>query len=134
MESAGRFTGSQQDPVDILPGQVAAALERLFAASALDEDAAHGLGGSSEEVAAAVPVLGLVLIDEAEIGLVDESGGLQRLPWRFLGQPLGSQLAQLIVYQRQELLGSARIALLDGAQDLHDFLHEVKDIARVLAR
>jgi hypothetical protein len=34
---------------------------------------------------------------------------------------LGGQLAQLVVHQRQELLGGVAIALLDGRQDARNF-------------
>src|SRR5262249_56471555 len=40
-----------------------------------------------------------------------------------LGQLLGRQLAQLVVDQRQQLLGGVRLALFDGGQDAGDFAH-----------
>ena len=61
--------------------------------------------------------------DEAEVGLVDEGGGLEGLPRRLLGQAVGGELAQLVVDQRQQLLGSVRVALLDGRQDVGDITH-----------
>jgi hypothetical protein len=45
---------------------------------------------------------------------MDQGRGLERLPGLFVGQLLGSQAAQLVVDQRQELLGGVRVALLDG--------------------
>jgi hypothetical protein len=38
-------------------------------------------------------------------------------------QLLGRQLAQLVVDQRQQLVGGLRVALLDGVQDLGDSAH-----------
>ena len=38
----------------------------------------------------------------------------------------GRELAQLVVDQRQELLGGVRVALLDGGQDLRDVGHAAK--------
>src|SRR5262249_998237 len=67
--------------------------QRAFATCLLNQDAAHGLGGSGEEVAAAVPALGLLRIDQPEVGLVDQGRGLERLPGLLLGQPLRRQLA-----------------------------------------
>src|SRR5262249_26964545 len=55
--------------------------------------------------------------------LVDQCGGLKRLPRMLLGQLLRRQLAQLVVDQRQELAGGAGIALLDGGEDARDFGH-----------
>ena len=63
------------------------------AAGVLDEDAAHGLGGRREEVAAAVPVQRHLLVHEPQVGLVDQGGGLQRLAGRLLGELLRRQLA-----------------------------------------
>jgi hypothetical protein len=52
-----------------------------------------------------------------------QCGGLQGLPGLFLGHPLGSQLTQFVIDQRQELLGGGRVALLDGGQDARDVAH-----------
>ena len=54
--------------------------------------------------------------DQPEVGLVDQGGGLERLAGLLLRQPLGGELAQLVVDQRQESLGGLRVALLDGAR------------------
>jgi hypothetical protein len=43
---------------------------------------------------------------------VDQGRGLERLAGRLLGQSVGRELAQLIVDQRQELLGGVGVALL----------------------
>ena len=99
-------------------------LAPVFAAApplgTLDQDAAHRLGRRGEEVAAAVPVLGLLHVHQAEVRLVDQSGGLQCLPGFLLGQLLGRQPAQLVVDQREELIGRLRIAPLDGGEDARD--------------
>jgi hypothetical protein len=46
--------------------------------------------------------------------------GLARL---LLGEPLRGELAQLVLDQRQELLGGVRIAVLDGGQDARYVTH-----------
>ena len=63
---------------------------------ALDQDAAHGLGGRGEEVSPAVPrrrifpgALGAV--HQAEVGFVDQRGWLEGVARLFLGQLLGGQ-------------------------------------------
>src|SRR5262245_11394563 len=78
------------------------------------------LGGGSEEMAAAVPVLGMLGVHQAEVGLVDQRGCLQRLPRPLLGQLLGRQLAQLLVDQRQQLAGRVGAAVGDGVEHLRD--------------
>ena len=62
-------------------------------------------------------VRAVVGADEPEVRLVDQGGGLERLAGLLLGQPLGGELAQLVVDQRQELLGGLGVALLDGRED-----------------
>ena len=74
----------------------------------------HGLGGGGEEVPPAVPARGVARAYEAQVGLVDQGRGLEGLPGPLLGQLLGRQPAQLVIDQRQELLGGAPVALLDG--------------------
>lgn len=54
---------------------------------------------------------------------MDQSGRLKGLAGCFLGHPLGGQLAQLFVNERQELLRGVRIALFDGRQNAGDFAH-----------
>jgi hypothetical protein len=54
----------------------------------LDEDAAHGLGRRGEEVAAAVPPLGVVRTYQAEVGLMHQRRGLERLAGRLAGQKI----------------------------------------------
>src|SRR5439155_3487169 len=95
-----------------------------------DEDPPHGLGGGGEEVPAAVPVWGLLDIDQADVGFVDQGGGLQRLAWPFVRHLFGRQLAQLVVDQRQELLRGVRVAFLQRRQDAGDIAHTVKDNRR----
>jgi len=52
---------------------------------------------------------------------------LQRLPGFLLSEFLGRQLAQLIIDQRQELLGGVWVALFDRAQDRCDVAHDPED-------
>jgi len=96
---------------------------RTPAASVVHEDAAHGLGTGGKEMAAMVPALLLAVAQQPQIGFVDQGGRLQRLAGCFLGKLLGRQAAQLVVDQRQQLAGGVRIALLDGVQDLSNFVH-----------
>ena len=99
------------------------------AAGGVDEDAAHRFGRRGEEVSAAVPVLGLFDINQPEVRLVDQGGGLQGLAGVLQGQPLGGQPAQLVVDERQELLRGVRVALLDGVQDARDVTHELLPVS-----
>src|SRR5262249_8743542 len=88
-----------------------------------DEDAAHGLRGGGEEVAAAVPPLAVRGSDQPQVCLVNEGGRLKRLARRLGGQARGGEAAQLVVNRRQQLSCGVRVALLDGVQDLRDVTH-----------
>ena len=66
---------------------------------------------------------GPVRIHQPQVRLVDQGRRLERLAGLLLGQLLRGQPAQLVVDQRQELLGGLRVALLDGGQDARDFGH-----------
>jgi hypothetical protein len=48
---------------------------------------------------ATVKVLGLLDIHKPQVGLVDQGGGLQRLPGLLPGQLLRGELAQFVVHQ-----------------------------------
>ena len=65
----------------------------------------------------------LLRVHQPQVRLVDQGRGLERLARLLLGQPLRGQLAQLVVDQRQQLLGGVRVALLDGGQDAGDLAH-----------
>jgi hypothetical protein len=79
-----------------------------------------------EEVPATVPVP-LVTSDQAQIGLVDQRRGVERLARPLPRQLLRRQFAEFVVDQRQELLGGGRVAWFDGGQEVSDFAHAVQD-------
>jgi hypothetical protein len=56
---------------------------------------------------------------------VDEGGGLERLARRLVDEAVGGELAQLVVDQRQELVGGGGLPFGDGVQDLRDLAREV---------
>ena len=66
--------GEVRGEIDAQPS--AAVLVGLLATGLLDEDASHGLGGGGEDVAAAIPVLGQVYIDQAQVRFMHQGGGL----------------------------------------------------------
>ena len=72
----------------------------------------------------AIPTLNFLDVHHPQVGLMDQGGGLQRLAWLLLGQLVGRQLAQLIINQRQEPLGSVWVALLYRGQDAGHLGHK----------
>ena len=74
----------------------ASLLETLFATGGFDQDASHRFGRGGEEVTAAIPVLVVWIFrrtDKAEIGFMDQGGGLQRVAGRFMRHTGGGELA-----------------------------------------
>jgi hypothetical protein len=103
-----------------LPSPAATVLATRFAAGVFDENAAHGLGGSSKKVASAVEVL---IAHESQVGFVDQGRCVECLARPLLGQLLRSQLAQFGIDQRHELSGGVRVAPLDAIQKLCHLTH-----------
>jgi hypothetical protein len=77
-----------------------APLESLLVASPIHQDAPHRLGRRRVEVAPAVPLLGFVGVDQSEVRFMDQSRGLEGLARLLPSEPLGGQLAHLVVDQR----------------------------------
>ena len=75
------------------------------------------------------PSPGRPCADQPEVGLVDQGRGLERLARLLLRQPLGGELAQLVVDQGQELLGRLGVALLDGREDVGHVVHGARELA-----
>ena len=109
--------------VEVHATPVAPVLRALLAAGAVDQDPPHRLGRGGEEVAPAVPACSAARVHQPQVGLVDQGRGLEGLPGLLAGQPLGGQLAQLVVDQRQELLGRLGVALLDRREDAGHVAH-----------
>jgi hypothetical protein len=110
-------------------------LDPLETAAALDAFLSSGLSTRIRRMASAaaakkrpqpVPVLVPVRTHQPHISFVHQGRRLECLP-RFLpGQLRGRQPAQLLVDERQELLGVVRLALLDGGQTVgHVVSHNV---------
>src|SRR5262249_31344039 len=114
--------GWEARPVKVNSIPNSAALLSLLVACVFDENAPHGLGGRSKEVASAVPVLRLLHVYEPQVRLVDEGRRLQRLAWGLQSHLLGRQLAQLDIDQGHQLVGGVRVAFLDGGQDAGTFI------------
>src|SRR5262249_57433271 len=102
----------------------------------IDEDAAHRLRRGGEEVPRAVPALlstrgRLPAPSEPHIRLMNQRRRLERLPRLLLSEFMSRQPAQLVIDQRQELLGGRGVALLDGRQDAAGFScwqHDVENL------
>lgn len=75
----------------------------------VDEDAADEVCGDREEMGAVLEV-GVALIDQTEVGFVNELGGLDELPAFFAGQMTACNGAKFVVNDRDEPVECAGIA------------------------
>jgi hypothetical protein len=64
-------------------------------------------------MATRTPVLGLLRIYKADISLVYEGRGLERLAGRLLGHLLGGQLSEFVIDEWEKLLGGLAVTILD---------------------
>jgi hypothetical protein len=87
--------------------------EGLLSPGSFNENAPHGFGRGSEEMAAAVPLLASGT-DQAEPGFMHKSGGLQCVAGGFPGHFLGRELSEFLIHQRKQLVSGLGVALLNG--------------------
>ena len=87
----------QFDPLLPLPNA------KFSSACTFNENASHGFGSRPKEMPPAVPVLGLLHVDEPEVRVVNQRRGLKSLARLLIRQFRGGQFAQLVVDQRQQL-------------------------------
>ena len=105
-----------------IDGEMGGAVASLFGvavAGAVAEDAAHHLGGGGIEFQAAVEI-DRMLLDEAEVGFVDEGGGLEGVAGAFAGKVAGREAAKFGVDERDECLQCGGVAGAPSAEELGD--------------
>ena len=79
----------------------AAALLRAARARPLDQDLPHRVRGNRAEVRAILPAIRPIL-HQAQIRLVDEAGGLKRLPGTLAAKVAGREPPQFLIDDRQQ--------------------------------
>jgi hypothetical protein len=92
---------------------VAAVAQGALAAGFVNQDAAHRLGGSAEEMGAAIE-LWIGLANQPQPGFMDERGGLQGLVGRFVRHFRRRELPQFSINQWQQFIGGLGVAMFDG--------------------
>ena len=99
--------------------RAAAALVSETLARVINEDATHHVCSYSEKLRAILPVSG-ALIDEAQVRLVNQSGGLKGMAVRFPAHCVRGDTAQLVVYERYELIRRSTVALTPRLEERSD--------------
>jgi hypothetical protein len=115
--------GGNLDLVDVHPALSSTVTLRAFAPGALDQDASHRLGCGAEEVGAILP-RSLVVFDQPQPGFMNEGRRLQGVAGGFVGHPVGRQLTQFLIHQRQQLIRGLFVALLHTIEDVRDVVHQ----------
>ena len=115
-EIFARLRGVRQVRLEIMSNQAAAVSGGLFPASLIDEDAPHGLGSGSEEMAAVLPARGGVRFDEPQIRLMHESCRVQGVAGGLVHHARGGELPQLVVDEREQVGRGLAVAGCGGVQ------------------
>src|SRR5262245_7142391 len=87
----------------------------------IHQDATNDLRCHSKEVRAILP-LDASLIDEAEIGVMHESGGLQRMSAILVTHIAASDAVKFVVDERHQLIACCRVALAPIDQEASYFV------------
>lgn len=97
----------------------AAALVAQVSACVIDQDPAHGLRSNCEEMGPALPVH-RPLLDQLEIGLMNQGGGLQGVLSALAAHVSACQAAQFVVDDRNQPGGSGAITIRQLPQESSD--------------
>ena len=103
---------------------VGAVLEPLFAPGDINENLLHRAGRGLEEM----PAIGEVLVaisSDLQPGLMHERRRLEGLPSFLIGHQDDRQLAQFLIDQWEQLVGSLRLAGSNGVEHLSQLGHGV---------
>jgi hypothetical protein len=95
---------------------------RFFTPRVVNQNAAHGLGGSGEKMGAILPDR-LFVPAEAEPRLMNQRGGLKRLARIFARHLLRGEFAQFVIDQRQKFVRRSGVTVLDLLEHDRQFAH-----------
>src|SRR5262245_25577595 len=109
---------------------VTAALLVATGAGVIHEDASHDAGRDGEKMRAVVPRDRLAVY-EAEIGLVDERGGLEAVARPLAGHAAPRDVSELLVDERNQLRKGSFVALPPGEEQASDMCRMIRNTAIV---
>ena len=101
----------------------AAVTERLFPAGVIDQDVAHCLGRSGEEMGAVLKLSFALLAHEPQPGFMHQRRGLQRVSRRTVGHPGGGDAPEFVIDNWQQFRRGFGIAVVDLVQNARDVAH-----------
>jgi hypothetical protein len=112
-----RNVGLGRDVGQLHPAAVAAVLVGLLPSGGIHQNAAHGFCRGGEEVSPAFPSRNVPRPDEPKVRFVNEGGRLQGLIGGLARHPSGGELAQLVVYEREQVGGGLAVTGRRGVQE-----------------
>jgi NAD-dependent dihydropyrimidine dehydrogenase PreA subunit len=87
----------------------------------IDQDATHNLCGDCEEVRTICPV-DVLLIDETNVGFVDQCGGLQSVTLAFTTHVTAGEAMEFVVNERIQLVEGGLVPFAPFSEQLSDFM------------
>jgi len=99
--------------------EAAGATLGIVLACVVNEDLTHDVGGKADKVGAAVPVD--VFASEAEIGFVDERGGLESVVGALATHIGLGESVEFGINEREEALGGGGVAVVHSFEELSYF-------------
>jgi len=94
----------------------------LLTTGAIHQNSAHGLRRRGEKVSTTLKVL-VILVGEPQPRFMHERGRLESVAGSFVRHLVSGEFAQLLVNQREQLIGSFGVALLNTVEDTSDVAH-----------
>jgi hypothetical protein len=90
-------------------------LDRKSAARVIDQDAAHHAGGDGQKMRAVLPA-DPFLINQTQVGLVDERSRLQRMVAPLASQAGGRAGPEVPLHEIEQIVSRLQVALSPGLQ------------------
>src|SRR5580765_1818530 len=81
----------------------------------VDQNTAHHLRGDAEELSAVLPDRS-VLIDESQVGFVNQRGWLEGMVWALMAKVLGGPPPKFLVHERDQRVTRGDVAFAPGAE------------------
>lgn len=108
---------------EIDPPRRSAALEGVSPTSPINENLPHCLGRCGKEVRATIPLRSIRLTNQFQIGFVNQSGRIQRMPRRLGCHSDRSNATQLAIDERKEIRSSLSVTGSSGVKEVGEFSH-----------
>jgi hypothetical protein len=120
------FFRHRQRDIDGIKGHMldlSAAFLRLLPAGRFNKYPPHGMASRSKEMTAVFPGEDGIRTSEAQPGFVNQRCGLQRIGGCFTRQFGRSELPQVVIDDRQQLIRRLPVAPPNALEDLSEFAH-----------